>query len=247
MKNRILTPEVVQTPADVQTAIRQKLACVETYLAEILGGDRGLLSRVWKISGVSIRAFIAVNPQTVGEQAKCAGDLRPKLACVGTYLAEILGGDRVSKCSGGSGWSFFFHFFSFRQKLKYSSPLQDGHLLSSKCILFDSATEEVSVCGFPVPTSGIISTGFSSRRVTVLSGRLTEVNSTGRLSAQRNPNLSRCRLRFCRNLQWSRERLGFGEARANQAMEGGRRRSSTWKKQHGCSSTERHGWRGGMR
>jgi hypothetical protein len=54
--------------------------------------------------------------------------------------------------------------------------LQDGLLLNSRCVLYKSAMEEVSIWGWPLQTAGLLKTEFSSRSFTVLSGRVTEVN-----------------------------------------------------------------------
>ncbi|KAA8527619.1 hypothetical protein F0562_034986 [Nyssa sinensis] len=51
---------------------------------------------------------------------------------------------------------------------------QDGLLLNSRCTLYKSATEEVSIWGWPLQTAGLLTTEFSSLSFTVLSGRVTE-------------------------------------------------------------------------
>lgn len=48
--------------------------------------------------------------------------------------------------------------------------------MNSRCVLYKSATEEVSVWGWPLQTAGLLTTGFSSRSFSILSGRVTEVN-----------------------------------------------------------------------
>ena len=50
-------------------------------------------------------------------------------------------------------------------------------LLNSHCILYKSAMEEVRIWGWPLQTAGLLTTGFSSRSFTILSGRVTEVNA----------------------------------------------------------------------
>lgn len=50
-------------------------------------------------------------------------------------------------------------------------------MLNSKCVLYKSAIEEVSIWGWPLQTSGLFHTGFSSSSITVLSGRVTEVTN----------------------------------------------------------------------
>lgn len=56
-------------------------------------------------------------------------------------------------------------------------PLQEGMLLTSKCIMHRSATETVSIWGWPLQTAGLLRSGFSQRSFTILSGRVTEVKS----------------------------------------------------------------------
>ncbi|KAL2506792.1 C-8 sterol isomerase [Abeliophyllum distichum] len=51
---------------------------------------------------------------------------------------------------------------------------QDGLLLSSRCTLYKSTTEEVSIWGWPLQTAGLLTAEFSSRSFTVISGRVTE-------------------------------------------------------------------------
>ncbi|KAL0703378.1 hypothetical protein Bca4012_069803 [Brassica carinata] len=51
---------------------------------------------------------------------------------------------------------------------------KDGSMLNSKCVLYKSVIEEVSIWGWPLQTAGLFSTGFSSGSFTVLSGRVTE-------------------------------------------------------------------------
>ncbi|KAK3040569.1 hypothetical protein RJ639_029015 [Escallonia herrerae] len=52
--------------------------------------------------------------------------------------------------------------------------VQDGLLLNSRCTLYKSAVEEVSVWGWPLQTAGLLTAEFSSRSFTILSGRVTE-------------------------------------------------------------------------
>ncbi|KAF8401718.1 hypothetical protein HHK36_012664 [Tetracentron sinense] len=51
---------------------------------------------------------------------------------------------------------------------------KDGLLLNSRCTLYKSAGEEVSIRGWPLQTAGLLASGFSSRSFTVLSGSVTE-------------------------------------------------------------------------
>ncbi|XP_057546358.1 uncharacterized protein LOC130825247 [Amaranthus tricolor] len=51
---------------------------------------------------------------------------------------------------------------------------QDGLMLISYCILYQSAAEEVVIRGWPLETAGLFTAEFSSRSFTLLSGRITE-------------------------------------------------------------------------
>ncbi|KAJ4954735.1 hypothetical protein NE237_011518 [Protea cynaroides] len=57
---------------------------------------------------------------------------------------------------------------------------QEGLLLTSRCTLYKSISEEVSLWGWPLQTAGLLTSGFSSRSLTILTGRVTEW-SDGRL------------------------------------------------------------------
>lgn len=48
--------------------------------------------------------------------------------------------------------------------------------MNSRCELYKSAIEEVTIWGWPLQTAGMITTGMSFRTLTILSGRVTEVN-----------------------------------------------------------------------
>ncbi|XP_076958143.1 uncharacterized protein LOC143633779 [Bidens hawaiensis] len=52
--------------------------------------------------------------------------------------------------------------------------IQDGLMLRSQCQLYKSGIEEVSIWGWPLQTSGLVTTDFASRSFTILSGRVTE-------------------------------------------------------------------------
>ncbi|KAL8234503.1 hypothetical protein R6Q59_020603 [Mikania micrantha] len=68
--------------------------------------------------------------------------------------------------------------------------VQDGLILRSRCQLYKSEMEEVSIWGWPLQTSGLLTTEFDSRSFTILSGRVTEW-SNGELSGLiRNANTS---------------------------------------------------------
>lgn len=55
--------------------------------------------------------------------------------------------------------------------------MQGSLLLNSHCLLYKSAMEEVKIWGWPLQTAGLLTTGFSSKSFTILSGRVSEVNA----------------------------------------------------------------------
>ncbi|KAG8370220.1 hypothetical protein BUALT_Bualt14G0094400 [Buddleja alternifolia] len=54
---------------------------------------------------------------------------------------------------------------------------KDGLLLNSKCVLYESMAEEVSIWGWPLQASGLLTAEYSSRSFTILSGRVSEWSS----------------------------------------------------------------------
>ncbi|KAJ4969033.1 hypothetical protein NE237_015734 [Protea cynaroides] len=51
---------------------------------------------------------------------------------------------------------------------------QGGLLLNSRCTLYKSISEELSLWGWPLQTAGLLKSGLSSRSLTILTGRVTE-------------------------------------------------------------------------
>lgn len=47
--------------------------------------------------------------------------------------------------------------------------------MNSRCTLYKSSLEEVSIWGWPLQTGGLIASAFSSRSFTIVTGRVTEV------------------------------------------------------------------------
>ncbi|KAL8486425.1 hypothetical protein ACS0TY_023205 [Phlomoides rotata] len=56
---------------------------------------------------------------------------------------------------------------------------QDGMLLNSRCVLYKSMVEEVSIWGWPLQTSGLLASSYSSRSFTSISGSVTELSLGG--------------------------------------------------------------------
>ncbi|KAL5070081.1 hypothetical protein RYX36_020968 [Vicia faba] len=94
----------------------------------------------------------------VGEKCYQIRDLNGKLRFLQNELGNVVHGE-VSNCSFTDGsWEIS----------------QDGLLLNSRCKLYKSAVEEVTIWGWPLQTAGMITTGMSSRTLAILSGRVTE-------------------------------------------------------------------------
>ncbi|PPS19983.1 hypothetical protein GOBAR_AA00581 [Gossypium barbadense] len=96
--------------------------------------------------------------RSIGERASIMQDLNGKLR----FLQNELKGFhnlKVSNCSNtDSVWEID----------------QGSLLLNSHCLLYKSAMEEVKIWGWPLQTAGLLTTGFSSKSFTILSGRVSE-------------------------------------------------------------------------
>ncbi|XP_052191490.1 uncharacterized protein LOC127800741 [Diospyros lotus] len=96
--------------------------------------------------------------RNLGEKSWVSQNLTEKLELLQKELQSLTNG-KVSDCSStDSLWKIH----------------QDGLLLNSECTLYKSATEEVSIWGWPLQTAGLLTAEFSSRSFTILSGRVTE-------------------------------------------------------------------------
>ncbi|GJV39560.1 ERG2/sigma1 receptor-like protein [Tanacetum coccineum] len=80
--------------------------------------------------------------------------------------------------------------------------VKDGLILRSRCQLYKSGIEEVSIWGWPLQTAGLLTTEFDSRSFTILSGRVTE---------------------------WSNGKLSCSIRKANTSWEQGKWSSSVWR------------------
>ncbi|KAK9137378.1 hypothetical protein Sjap_007972 [Stephania japonica] len=96
--------------------------------------------------------------ERIREEYWIGRDLNEKLKFLEGNLGKIVDG-KVKNCSS----------------IKSNWELNEiGLILRSRCTLYKSMAEEVSVWGWPLQTSGLISTGLSSISLAVLSGRVTE-------------------------------------------------------------------------
>ncbi|CAK7327072.1 unnamed protein product [Dovyalis caffra] len=113
----------------------------------------------WGICRVIRPVFSSDMVRSIGERAWVVQDLNRRLRFLQNELKGFVANGKVSNCSlMNSTWEIN----------------QDGLLLNSRCVLYKSAIEEVSIWGWPLQTAGLLKTEFSSRSFTVLSGRVTE-------------------------------------------------------------------------
>ncbi|KAI9115087.1 hypothetical protein K1719_014100 [Acacia pycnantha] len=115
----------------------------------------------WVVSGIFRPVLSPDVMKKVGEKSSAVQDLNGKFRFLQKELQDIVNG-KVQNCShGNSVWDIS----------------QNGVLLNSRCTLYKSAAEEVAMWGWPLQTSGLLTTEFSSRSFTILSGRVTEWNA----------------------------------------------------------------------
>ncbi|KAL5541548.1 hypothetical protein UlMin_009258 [Ulmus minor] len=113
----------------------------------------------WVFSGIDLKPELSPNAvRNLGERASVLKDLNGKIRFLQNDLMGLVRG-KVSNCSyANSKWEIN----------------QDGLLLSSHCTLYKSSMEEIRIWGWPLQTAGLLTTGFSPRSFTVISGRVTE-------------------------------------------------------------------------
>ncbi|GAV81853.1 ERG2_Sigma1R domain-containing protein [Cephalotus follicularis] len=113
----------------------------------------------WGVNGVLRPVFKPDLVRGVGERSWVINDINGRLQFLQRELQGLTVEGKVSNCSyANSIWKIS----------------QDGLLLNSRCTLYKSLVEEVSIWGWPLQTAGLLTTGFSSRSFTVVSGRVTE-------------------------------------------------------------------------
>ncbi|XP_027364734.1 uncharacterized protein LOC113871837 [Abrus precatorius] len=113
----------------------------------------------WAVSGVFQPSLSPEVVKRVAEKCSQVHDLNAKLRLLQKELASVVG--KVSNCS--------FEETSWQIS-------QDGLLLNSRCTLYKSAIEEVTIWGWPLQTAGLLTNGFSFRTYSILSGRVTQWN-----------------------------------------------------------------------
>ncbi|KAK6130210.1 hypothetical protein DH2020_036020 [Rehmannia glutinosa] len=112
----------------------------------------------WMVSRVLKAKLSPDLVKNLGENSKNIEGINGKFYFLKNEL-EGLVGKKVSSCSSiDSVWKIN----------------QDGLLLNSRCILYKSMTEEISIWGWPLQTAGLITADYSMRSFSIISGRVTE-------------------------------------------------------------------------
>ncbi|PSS33861.1 Sigma non-opioid intracellular receptor 1 like [Actinidia chinensis var. chinensis] len=112
----------------------------------------------WAVLGVLKPDLSPEIVKNLSEKAEILQDVNDKLGFLQRETQNLVIG-KVSNCSSNESlWKIN----------------QDDLLLNSRCTLYKSATEEVSIWGWPLQTSGLLTAEFSSRSLIILSGRVTE-------------------------------------------------------------------------
>ncbi|MQM05364.1 hypothetical protein Taro_038178, partial [Colocasia esculenta] len=125
-------------------------------LCLVLTADFGIPAAVQEMLGGPM--LTAEMVKMAGERSRAAGNLRETLLSLQERFGGIVGTGRMTNCTSASSWGFH----------------QEGRLFRETCVIYKSAMEEVSIWGCPVQASGWLVTGFSSRCITLLSGRISE-------------------------------------------------------------------------
>ncbi|GAA0185665.1 transmembrane signal receptor [Lithospermum erythrorhizon] len=117
----------------------------------------------WMVSGIFQNKLSDDFVRVSGEKLRGLKDLNQRLDFLKNELKSLVNANVTDCASHGSNWVLN----------------QDGLLLNSKCVLYKSISEEVSIWGWPLQTAGLLTTEFSSRSFTILSGRVTEWTNGG--------------------------------------------------------------------
>ncbi|KAL6532346.1 hypothetical protein OROGR_014316 [Orobanche gracilis] len=133
----------------------------------LCGADNGVS---WMVPRVLKPRLCTDLVMDLGENSKDIGGLNRKFMFLKNKLEGFLG-ENVSCCGSiDSVWKI-------NQSMNRRPELdifRDGLLLKSRCILYKSMSEEVSIWGWPLQTSGLLTADHSSRSFSILSGRVTE-------------------------------------------------------------------------
>ncbi|PIA31730.1 hypothetical protein AQUCO_04900195v1 [Aquilegia coerulea] len=117
----------------------------------------------WMVSGVFQPKLSPEVVRKIGEESRFINDFKGKFGFLQRNLEKIIVNGKVSSCSSiDSSWELN----------------QNGLLTTSRCMLYKSIVEEVSIWGWPLQNEGLLVAGFSRRSLTILSGRVNEVSKS---------------------------------------------------------------------
>ncbi|XP_047947353.1 uncharacterized protein LOC125193568 [Salvia hispanica] len=154
---------VVSTPKSrIPTNSQQKRKGEFKYLVRLLFGlivVFGLeFGFSWMISGVLKCQLMPELVESMAGNSRVHEDLNGKFLFLKNQLEGFVG-IRVSSCnSANSVWKIS----------------QDGLLLNTRCVLYKSMAEEVSIWGWPLQTAGVLTAEYYSRSFSIINGRVTE-------------------------------------------------------------------------
>ncbi|GFP84043.1 hypothetical protein PHJA_000547900 [Phtheirospermum japonicum] len=112
----------------------------------------------WMVSRVLKARLSPGSVMNLGENSKGIEGLDGRFMFLKKGLEGFVG-KQVSSCNSvDSAWKIS----------------QDGLLLNSRCVLYKSMSEEVSIWGWPLQTAGLLTAEHSFRSFSILSGRVTE-------------------------------------------------------------------------
>ncbi|KAF5182838.1 C-8 sterol isomerase [Thalictrum thalictroides] len=114
----------------------------------------------WMVSGGFQPKLSSEVVRKIGEESWFINDFKGKFGLLQRNLDKFIINGKVSDCSSiDSRWELN----------------QNGLLTTSRCTLYKSVVEEVSIWGWPLQNEGLLVAGFSRRSLTILSGRLAVV------------------------------------------------------------------------
>ncbi|XP_073136440.1 uncharacterized protein [Henckelia pumila] len=112
----------------------------------------------WMVSGVLETRFSPDIVKTLGEKSWDLEEFNTRFHFLENELQGLVG-KKVSSCSSNNSlWRIS----------------EDGLLLNSRCVLYKSMIEEISIWGWPLQTAGLLSSKSSPQLFSIISGRVTQ-------------------------------------------------------------------------
>ncbi|KAJ0093430.1 hypothetical protein Patl1_25349 [Pistacia atlantica] len=161
-------PSIVSTPRSSYRKIMESPALKSTARMSVKALEKRKSEKGFGFPGVLLRLVLVLSlfvALEIGFSWMVSGVLRPVLSP--DIVRSV--GERSCVVHDLNGRLRFL-----KSELEGIVHGKDGLLLNSRCVLYNSATEEVTIWGWPLQTAGLLTTGFSSRSFTILSGRVTE-------------------------------------------------------------------------